>query len=291
VASLLWGTAPIAGKVALAGITAPVLSTLRLLAGGIFLAVYLRRRDPALFHRPPRLVYPAALGLAANYVGFMWGVDWAGAATAHVLIQLAPLFLLLLGIVLFKERLTARQATGATVAFAGVFLVTRSPADPAAAPAPLAGILAAILGALAWGGYAAAQKALGNRHPSGRTMMWILLLAAAMSTPLSLVQESRTPGTVQVIAILYLCANTIAAYWSFAEALRHIEASVAAVLTTLGPVVSFSLLWLADVCDSRYLPRERLDALKLAGAALVITGVATAVAVRVRRRRGPARPV
>ena len=97
--SVLWGTVPIAGKVALPGITASSLSVLRLAVATLFLLAMMRVRNGLplrdLLAPPPRLVYLAAIGLACNYAFYMLGLERAGAATSQVLIQLAPLFLLL----------------------------------------------------------------------------------------------------------------------------------------------------------------------------------------------------
>ena len=43
----------------------------------------------------------------------------------------------------------------------------------------------------------------------------------------------RTPDPVQWTAIAYLCVNTVVAYWSFAESLRHIDASTAAAISSV----------------------------------------------------------
>jgi drug/metabolite transporter (DMT)-like permease len=85
---------------------------------------------------------------------------------------------------------------------------------------------------------------------------------------------------VHLAAIAYLCLNTIVAYWSFAESVRHIDASVAAVILTLGPVVTFGLLLATNRLDQGYVPFEELTALKVGGAALVIGGVCAAVTSR-----------
>ena len=82
---------------------------------------------------------------------------------------------------------------------------------------------------------------------------------------------------MQIAAILYLCVNTIIAYWSFAECLRHIDASLAAVLVTIGPVITFALLLVTNRMDQARIPYEPFTLARLAGAALVMGGVALAV--------------
>ncbi|MHC4133863.1 MAG: DMT family transporter [Planctomycetota bacterium] len=278
VASVTWGTVPIAGTIALGGITAPLLCTIRLLIAAAFLALVLTRRGVRPFRRPPRLVYLAALGLAANYLFYMWGLERAGAATSQVLIQTAPLFLIVLGVAWLKERLTVRQIAGGVVALAGVFLVSWE--DAPEVPHRGLGVLLILAASFTWGVYGAAHRKLGDDHASGPTMMWIFLIAALGTVPFAFTEVPRRPDAVQLAAIAYLCVNTIVAYWSFAESVRHVKASVAAVILTLGPVVTFGLLLVTNRLDQGYIPDEPLTALKVGGAALVIGGVCTAVTAR-----------
>jgi drug/metabolite transporter (DMT)-like permease len=278
VASVTWGTVPVAGTIALGGITAPLLCSIRLLVATAFLALVLTRRGVRPFRRPPRLVYLAAIGLAANYLFYMWGLERAGAATSQVLIQTAPLSLIVLGVAWLRERLTVRQIVGGLVALAGVFLVSWD--DAVGLPHRGLGVLLILVASFTWGVYGAAHRRLGDKHASGPTMMWIFLLAALVTVPFAFTEVLRRPDPVHLAAIAYLCLNTIVAYWSFAESVRHIDASVAAVILTLGPVVTFGLLLVTNRLDQDYIPKEPLTALKIAGAALVISGVCAAVTAR-----------
>jgi len=278
VASVVWGTVPVAGQIALGGITAPLLSSIRLLVAGAFLACVLVRRGARPFRRPPPLVYLAALGLAANYVCYMWGLERAGPAAGQVVITTAPLFLIAFGVVWLGERLTARRVLGGLAALAGVALVSWEPLPDA--PQRNAGIVIMIVAAITWAVYGAAHRRLGDRHASGTTMMWIFLLSAMLIAPCIAAEPWRGADGVQLAAIVYLCINSIVAYWCFAEAVRHIDASLAAVITTLGPVIAFGCLLVTNRIEQSYVPFEPLSAWKLGGAALVMGGVATAITAR-----------
>lgn len=273
-ASALWGTVPVAGTIALGGITAGALSLLRLAAAAVFLALLLRSRGVPL-GRPSRALVAGGLAIACNYACYMWGVERAGPATSQVLIQTAPLFLILLGVAVLGERLTPRQWAGAAVAVLGVGLVSWE-ADPGE-PRRAAGIALLLLAALTWGVYGVIHKRIGRTEASGPTVMWIFVIAALGNVPAAAAEPLRTPDWVQAAAIAYLCLNTVGAYWSFAESLRHIDASLAAVICTLGPVVTFLLLLVTNALDQDRIPYEPFSVLKLAGAALVIGGVAAAV--------------
>jgi drug/metabolite transporter (DMT)-like permease len=276
-ASVLWGTVPVVGTVALAGITASVLSAVRLVLAGLFLFGLLRARGVVL-PRPTPLVWFAAAALAVNYVTYMLGLERAGPATSQVLIQTAPLFLLLLGVFVLGERPRPRQFAGAVVALTGVVLVAWEPG--ASSPRRAVGVLFILVAALAWGLYGVAHSRIGRERASGPSMMWIFLLSGLLVTPLAAVEPMRRPDAVEAAAIVYLCVNTVLAYWAFAECLRHIRASVAAVIVTLQPVVTFLLLLVLNAVDQDRIPHETLTLWKVGGALLVISGVGVTVSGR-----------
>lgn len=287
VTAVLWGTVPLAGKLALGSGGAPgtgmapgPLSVLRLLAAAGCFWIALSRRGAAPSRRPPKLVWVGAVGLAGNYVLYMWGLERAGPATAQVLIQMAPLFLIVLSMVLLRERPRRRELLGGAMALTGVIAVTWSDAALRAESITGAGLV--LLSALAWSGYAVAHKRLGRDHRSGDTMAWIFLLAGLLLIPTTFAEPWREIDAVQWCAIGYLTVNTVVAYGSFAECLRHLRAGTAAVIVTLGPVITLLGLVLWDALDLPRLPPETLPLQKWLGAALVVSGVMIAVA----RRRG-----
>lgn len=283
VTAAVWGTVPIAGKVALGGITSPALSALRLALATAFMAVLLVRRGSAPPRRPPGLAVLAGVFLGINYVAYMWGLERAGAATAQVVIQTAPLFLVVLGVFVLGERLRKRQILGTAAALAGVFLVSWK--ETSTRPGSEVGVAFIVVAALAWGVYAAAHKRLGRDHASGASMTWIFAVAALLNLPLAATGTARSADAAQIAAIAYLCVNTVVAYWCFAEALRHIDASLAAVICTLGPVVTFGILAITNRMDQTRIPHEPLGWLTFAGAALVICGVSATVSARPRADR------
>ena len=282
ITSVLWGTVPVAGKIALGGMSAPLLSVLRLLLAGLVLAALLGRSRFRSGMRPSRLVALAALGLGANYVFYMWGLEHAGAGTSQVLIQTAPLFLILLGIFVLGERPSPWEWAGIAGATFGVLLVSWEETSELSGSA--LGIGLVLVSALTWAVYAVAHKRLGRDHASGGTMCWIFLLSAVVVAPTVPFAPVRSADPAQVAAIVFLCVNTFVAYWCFAEALRHIPATTAAVLATLGPAITFGLLAFTNRMDQDYVPYEEITAVKIGGAVLVVGGVVLAVVLPRRDR-------
>lgn len=283
--SVLWGTVPVAGKIALGGMSAPLLSVLRLVAAGVVLGLLLGRARVRAGLRGGWLVLVAALGLGANYVFYMWGLEHAGAGTSQVLIQTAPLFLILLGILLLGERPTVVEWIGIGLATLGVLLVSWEETTTLTGSALGIGLI--LVSALTWAFYAVAHKRLGRDHAAGGTMCWIFLLAALVVLPTVPFAPRRSADATELAAIVFLCVNTFVAYWCFAEALRHIRATTAAILATIGPAITFGLLAVTNRMDQPYVPYEEITPAKIAGAVLVVAGVVLAVKGmgRTRRRR------
>jgi drug/metabolite transporter (DMT)-like permease len=278
--AVLWGCVPVAGKVALGGMSAPLLSVLRLGAAGLVVLLVLAHHGGQRLTKPPRLVYLAALGLGGNYIAYMVGLEYAGAGTSQVLIQVAPLFLILLGVVALGERPSLRELIGGGLALLGVALVSWE--EVQVGGGSWIGVVLILVAALTWAVYAIAHKRLGRDHASGGTMTWIFLLAAVVVLPTVPLAASRTPDAVQVAGIVFLVLNTMVAYWAFAEALRHIPASTAAVLAMLGPAVTFGILLITNGMPraQSYVPYEAVTLGKIVGAVLVLAGVGLAVTRR-----------
>jgi drug/metabolite transporter (DMT)-like permease len=256
--------------------SAPVLSALRLGFAGLFMAFFVV--GPARMVRPSRLICIAALGLGGNYIFYMWGLEHAGAGASQVLIQTGPLFLTILGVLVLGERPSRLELGGGVAALAGVFLVSWQ--ETATTSGGAIGVGLILLSALAWAIYAAAHKHLGRDLGSGPTMTWIFLLAAVVVVPTVPFAPIRKPDGVQLAFIAFLGVNTLVAYWAFAESLRHIRATTAAVISTIGPAVTFGLLAIGNCMGQDYLPAEEITLAKILGAVLVMAGVGTAVAAR-----------
>jgi drug/metabolite transporter (DMT)-like permease len=287
----IWGTVPFGGKLALEGISAPALSVVRLLSAGLFIAFVVARRQgswKALRRVPPPLVWLAALGLAGNYSAYMYGLDLVSQTLAQVLIQMAPLFLILLSVVILGERPVKGHWVGtalATVGFVSVSLDGK-PWGEVMGSTTATGIALLLLAAVTWAVYAVCHKRLGKEMDSGVTLSWIFLLAALLTAPVAMGEKAPEPDGVVLAAIGYLILNSVVAYWAFAESLRHVEASLVAVICTFAPVVTVTLSAAFNALGWERMPHDPLTLWKVGGAGLVVTGVALAVSAGGRKSTG-----
>jgi drug/metabolite transporter (DMT)-like permease len=78
--------------------------------------------------------------------------------------------------------------------------------------------------------------------------------------------------------LLFCGLNTLMAYGAFAEALEHWEASRVSAVLALTPLVTLVAVWAVSLLAPTLIAPERLTALSVLGAILVVAG-SVAVAI------------
>ena len=282
--AVLWGFLPIALKVALTGMDVYTITWWRfavsMLALGAFLAW--RGQLPRLRSagRGAWLLFGIALVmLLGNYLLYLTALDHTTPSVAQVVIQLAPMLLLLGGVVVFRERFVPRQWLGFIVLGIGqlLFFNNRLPELVRPTEGLGLGVALTIVAAIAWAIYGLAQKRLLTVFTS-RQVLWMLYVGASVAllttaAPLAVLNLNM----LQLSMLAFCCANTVIAYGAFGEALHYWDVSrVSAVLTT-APLFTMASMWLVDRLGWELLPPEGLNAWSIVGALAVVGGSMTCV--------------
>ena len=230
--AVLWGFLPIALKVLLAGMDAYTIIWWRFALSMLGLGAFLASRGqlPRLrgAGRSAWLLLGIALvTLLANYVLYLNSLDLTSPSIAQVVIQLAPLLLLLGGVFVFRERFAPRQWLGFVVLTVGLLLFFNRRLPELARPTAGFGLGVALMigAAIAWAIYGLAQKLLLAVFKS-RQVLWMLYVGASIALlPVAAPLEVLKLDGLQ-LAMLALCsANTLIAYGAFGEAPpRHLGA-------------------------------------------------------------------
>jgi drug/metabolite transporter (DMT)-like permease len=289
--AVFWGLLPIALEVALAGMDAWTITWYRFATAAVALGIFLawRGRVPLrapLTRRGWVLYAVALLCLVANYVSYLLSLELTSPTVAQVLIQLAPMFLLFGGVIVFRERFAPLQWAGFVVLVAGllVFFHDRY-AEVFALQTRLGlGVAVMLFSALVWSVYAMAQKQLLTQLASGQVLFLLYAGAVPLLLPPAQLAQILELNGLQLSMLAFCCANTVIAYGCFAEALEHWEVSRVSAVVTLAPIVTVlgmqgaAWLWPAGV------PAESLSGWNLLGASMVVAGsMTTALAAQPRR--------
>lgn len=280
--AVLWGMLPIALKVVLTGMDAWTISWWRLAASMLGLGAFLAWRGQLPRLRDARraglaLLFVALAALIGNYVLYLYALDHTTPSVAQVVIQLAPLLLLLGGVFVFHERFAARQWLGFVVLCGGLLLFFNYRLPELARPTEGLGlgVILMVAAAVSWAIYGLAQKQL-LLHFTARQVLWMLYVGASVA-----LLPAATPAAIlgldalQLWMLAFCCANTLIAYGAFGEALHHWDLSrVSAVLST-APLFTIGSMWLLERSGFGLLAPEGLNALAVLGALAVVAGSMT----------------
>lgn len=275
----LWGILPIALTVTLQALDVYTVNWFRFLLAFGLLAVYLAARQQLPELQKLRSNFLALLAIATvflglNYLFFLQGLAQTSPANAQVLIQLAPVLFGLGAIAIFKERYTLRQWAGMGVLSLGFALFFHEQLRTLiTAPSKyLVGSSLLVLAAATWAVYALAQKQLLQRLPSSNIMLIIYGGCALMFSPIAAPQTILTLSPLHLGMLLFCGLNTLVAYGAFAEALEHWEASRVSAVLALTPIVTLTSVWVVSSVIPTLIAPERLTALGIVGAVLVVSG-------------------
>lgn len=276
-AALLWGTLGPAARLPLrAGVDPLELSFWRALLGGALFALHaLARRRVRIERRDlPAVVAFGLLGVALFYLSYFRAVRAGGAALAAILLYTAPAWVALAAALWLGERMTARKLAALALTLGGVALVAMgsdgSGASVRIGPAALGwGLIAG----LAYAAYYLFGKRYFSRYETPTVLCYALPLGAL--TLLPAVRFAPKSGVTWGVIAFIAVVPTYLAYLAYGIGLRRVEATRAATVATLEPLVAAALayaLW-----------GEALRPLGYAGALLVLAGVVASVNPRMDR--------
>ncbi len=293
ITAFCWGLLPIALKGLLSEMDAVTVTWYRFASAAVLIALYLlwKRRVPTL--RKLRgltllLMVIAILGLCGNYVSYLLGLDHITPSSAQVIIQLAPMFMLLGGLVFFREQFTGRQWLGFASFVTGLvlFFNQRFGEILGGLGNYSIGLLWMLVAAVIWAAYALAQKQLLKDYASDQIMLMIYMVCVPILLPWS------APGDVTGLSALgwgllaFSCLNTLVAYSCFAEALAHWEASRVSAVLAITPLLTIAFMFITNSLFPGYSPLEPMNALSILGATMVVVG---SIMTALPRRRPIAR--
>ena len=277
--AVCWGLLPIALKVTLTGMDAWTLTWYRFAVAAVALGAFLawRRRLPLkapLTRRGWWLYGAALLCLVGNYVSYLLSLELTSPTVAQILIQLAPMFLLFGGLLVFRERFALLQWAGFAVLVTGlgVFFHDRL-AEVFAIETRLGlGVAIMLFSATSWAVYALAQKQLLTQLASEQVLFLVYAGAVPLLLPPAHLAQVLDLDGLQLGMLAFCCANTVIAYGCFAEALEHWEVSRVSAVVTLAPIFTVLGVQAAAWVWPTAAPAETLSGWNLLGGALVVGG-------------------
>jgi len=243
--ALLWGILPIALKAMMSYMDPYTITWYRFLFAGIvsFSILSFNEGIPQLRGRNSRNIFTlliACIGLCANYILYLQGLSRTGPGAAQVLIQLAPILLLLGGVTIFKEDFSIRQLVGLICILIGfgLFFQDRVQEIFTSLTEYTLGVILIIGASATWAVYALAQKQLLKLFNSQQILLLIFFSGSLVLLPTAAPGELLSLDLTGIILLAFCSANTVLAYGCFAEALEHWEASRVSAVLAIVPLLT-----------------------------------------------------
>lgn len=275
-AASIWGTLGLFAKILYAeGVSFEALVAVRASLGwaAMLLFVLLRRGAGSLrvVRRDLLFLFPLGiLGIGAFYWLYFFTVRESTVGTAAILLYSSPAFVALLAWIFLKETLGLLRLLALTLTFGGIFLVVGG-YDPGTLEVSPLVLTAGLLSGLTYGLYSIFGKPMAGHLEPAVILSYalgfgsLLLVLAALPTFYTLVGlSSRSYALLFMLAVVH----TALAFGLYTVGLKRLDAGQAAIVATVEPVVAGAI--------GVVLLGEKLTALKVVGALLVLAGAALA---------------
>ncbi len=282
ITALFWGFLVIALKVA-TGIMDPLtIVWFRFVVAFMILAVYFLIRKPGylkILYNPPLYLIIASLGLGINYLAYLYGLKLTTPSTSQVIMQFGPILLGVVGLILFKEKISRRQAIGFFIAGIGLYIFYRESISQIVENEDLfnMGVLWIVVAAMAWVVYATLQKILVKSYPGQQLNLFLFGLPVMLFLPFIKPAGFLDLDFGNWMLMIYLGLNTLIAYGSLAMAFKYLEANKVSVIITMNPIITFIAMGLLTYMEVSWIEPELLTTKGIIAALLVVGGAILAV--------------
>ena len=277
--ALLWGVLPIALKAMMSYMDPYTITFYRFLFAGMvsFTILSFKKGLPQLRRTNSQqvvILLIACIGLCGNYVLYMEGLYRTDPGAAQVLIQLAPIMLILGGVAIFKEDFRIRQLIGLICILTGFVLFFHNKVQEifTSLTEYTLGVIMIIGASATWAAYALAQKQLLKLLNSQQILLLIYFSGAIFLLPTAAPSKLLALDLTGILILAFCGANTLLAYGCFAEALEHWEASRISAVLAIIPLLTLVFMELLIAIYPHVLSSEKITWISYLGAMVVVAG-------------------
>ena len=188
----------------------------------------------------PRLLLCALLGVSANQLFFLAGLNLTTPINAALIMTITPVLVLLSSALLLRERVTSKKALGIGLGLTGAVLLVLQQGE-ATGEGGILGDILIFLNATSYGLYLVLVRPLMQHYKAATIVKWIFLFGFFMVLPFGWEEFSSTnwdtiPPLIW-LAILYVVVfTTFVAYLLNAWTLRYVNSSVVGIYIYLQPI-------------------------------------------------------
>lgn len=243
--------------------------TLRCLVAAAVLGVYMLVKDKSLFRFKLSDIWcflgTGLVSLMFFSICYFYSMTYNGVCVAVILLYTSPVFVMLLSLPLFKEKITYKKLIAVVLTVAGCVFVS------GAAGGQSIGFVGIVLGICSGLGYAlysifsryALQRNYNSMTISFYTFLFCGLGCLPFASPVSMALSLSPKAVLYSLGLGVVCC--VMPYILYTKGLEYVDNTRASVIVAVEPVVA-SLIGV-------FVYNESVTAVKLLGVALVLSAV------------------
>lgn len=245
-AGCFWGSMGIfVRKLSACGFSSIQIVSIRVTLAALFFCALLRMKDRAGFRIAPRDVL-LFLGLGFGSILFFTvcyftAITIMPLSTAAILLYTSPIWIMLMSVMFFHEKLTGKKILALLLAFAGCVLVSGISGEGLT----VGGLLIGLGAGLGYGLYSILGTVALRRYSPYTVTAYTFLFAAVGSwlicrpaDLLSRLAGAEKPGMLFLFFCLTALVTAVIPFLAYTLGLRTVEASRAGILATVEPMVA-----------------------------------------------------
>lgn len=250
-AVVIWGASFIATKIALEEIEPLTIIFLRLILASallFFLAVY-SKKNFALDLKNHSGIFILALIAAFHLWIQVTGMQYTTAANTGWIIGTAPIFMAIVGFVVFKESLSPIRIFGILLAFFGLLMLISKGNLSSIDFLSNKGDFLILASAFTWSIYSAVNKKISLSYSPLLTILFLFIMMAIIISPFSINSASihsvgslSSKGWAAIFFLGIFCSG--AAYVLWAQALKEMDSVKVGAFLYFEPFVTVFAAWL-----------------------------------------------
>ncbi len=271
-AVFVWGLSFIATKSVLPEINPEVIVFIRQILGASFLLVVAlkQKRSFKINLKDHKWVFLLALIACAHLWIQVTGLQWTSASNTGWIIGITPVFMTILALLFFKEKIIRTQLFGIIISFIGLVLLVSKGDFTSLDLINNRGDVLIISSSLTWSIYSLASKKATLNYSPVMTTLYLFIIVAIVISPFAVNQENIKAilnlsfnGWLAILFLGILCSGV--AYTLWAQSLTEMSASRVGAFLYIEPFVTFFGSWL--------LLNEKLTLITLVSGLIIIGGV------------------
>ena len=271
-AVIFWGTSFVATKTLLTEIKPVTIIILRLVTASFlltFIAIY-AKRNFSLNLKSHGWIFILALIAVFHLWIQVTGLQFTTAANTGWIIGTAPVFMAVMGLIFFKEKITALAFGGIILAIFGLLMLIGKGDVTSIGLIDNKGDLLVLGSAFTWGVYSMVNKKISLTYSPLMTILYLFLMMAVIIIPFNINRETLSSvvnlsmtGWAMVLFLGLFCSGI--AYVIWAQALRDMESSKVGAFLYLEPLITVIAAW--------FFLREEITLLMIISGLLITLGV------------------